>query len=40
MSTNNKNIFSKLNFFFGKKIEKFTFKNRMEIDKDITLLVG
>ena len=38
ISTNNKNIFSKLNFFLGKKIEKFTFKNRMEIDKAINII--
>ena len=31
-SINNNNIFSKLTLFNGKKIEKFSFKNRSEID--------
>ena len=34
-NTDNKNIFSKLTLFLEKKIEKFSFKNRIEIDKAV-----
>ncbi len=32
-NTQNKNIFSKLSLFNGEKIERFTFRNKIEIDK-------
>ena len=35
---NNKNIFSKLCLFNGKKTEKFSFRNKMDIDKIINVL--
>ena len=31
-NTDNKNIFSKLSLFNGEKVERFTFKNKIEID--------
>ena len=34
-NTDNKNIFSNLTLFLEKKIEKFSFKNRIEIDKAV-----
>jgi len=34
----NKNIFSKISLFNGKKIERFTFKNRSEIEKAINVI--
>ena len=37
-NTNNKNIFSKLSLFKGKKIERFTFKNKIEIDKALDVI--
>ncbi len=37
-NTNNKNIFSKLSLFKGKKIERFTFKNKIEIDKALDII--
>ena len=35
LSIDNKNIFSKLTFFNGKKIERFTFKNKVGVDKAV-----
>ena len=35
---NNKNIFSKLSLFDGKKIERFSFKNKEEIQKAIDVI--
>ena len=35
---NNKNILSKLSLFNGEKIERFTFKNKNEIDKAISVI--
>ena len=35
---NNKNIFSKLSLFNGEKIERFTFKNKKEIQKAVDLI--
>ena len=35
LSIDNKNIFSKLTFFNGKKIERFTFKNKVEVEKAV-----
>ena len=35
---NNKNIFSKISLFNGEKIERFTFKNRREIDKALNII--
>ena len=35
---NDKNIFSKLSLFKGEKIERFTFKNKIEIDKAMNLI--
>ena len=37
-NTNNKNFFSKLSLYENKKIEKFTFKNKNEIDKAISII--
>ncbi|MDB9760659.1 type I DNA topoisomerase [Pelagibacteraceae bacterium] len=37
-NNNNKNIFSKISFFNEKKIERFTFKNKNEIDKAIYVI--
>ena len=37
-NTNNKNIFSKLSLFKGKKIERFTFENKIEIDKALDVI--
>jgi DNA topoisomerase-1 len=37
-NTNNKNIFSKLSLFEGKKIERFTFTNKIEIDKALNII--
>ena len=37
-NTDNKNIFSKLSLFDGNKVERFTFKNKMEIDKALELI--
>jgi len=37
-NTNNKNIFSKLSLFKRKKIERFTFKNKIEIDKALDII--
>jgi DNA topoisomerase-1 len=37
-STDNKNIFSKLTIFNGKKIKKFTFRNKTEIDNAINII--
>ena len=37
-SNDNKNIFSKLTLLNGKKIEKFSFKNKTEIDKAINTI--
>ena len=37
-NTNNKNIFSKLSFFNGNKVERFTFKNKAEIDNALNII--
>ena len=37
-NTNNKNIYSKLSLFKKKKIERFTFKNKIEVDKALDLI--
>ena len=37
-NTNNKNIFSKISLFNGKKNERFTFKNKSEIDKALNVI--
>ena len=37
-TTDNKNIFSKLTLFNGKKIEKFSFKNKIAIDKAVNVI--
>ena len=37
-NTNNKNIFSKLNLFKGEKGERFTFKNKIEINKALDII--
>jgi len=37
-NTNNKNIFSKLSLFNGSKVERFTFKNKFEIDQAIDVI--
>jgi DNA topoisomerase I len=37
-NTENKNIFSKLSLFDGNKVERFTFKNKIEIDKALELI--
>ena len=37
-NTDNKNFISKLNFYEEKKIERFTFKNKEEIDKAISVI--
>jgi DNA topoisomerase I len=37
-NTDNKNIFSKLSLFNEKKIERFTFKNKTEIDKALDVI--
>jgi len=36
--TGNKNIFSKLTFFRGEKIEKFSFRNKKEIDIAVSII--
>ena len=37
-NTNNKTIFSKLNLFKGEKVERFTFKNKIEINKALEII--
>jgi len=37
-NTDNKNIFSKLSLFKGEKIERFSFKNKVEIDKALDII--
>merc|ERR1712127_242219 len=37
-NTDNKNIFSKLSLFNEKKVERFTFKNKIEINKAINVI--
>ena len=37
-NTNNKNIFSKVSLFNGEKVERFTFKNKGEIDKALDVI--
>ena len=37
-NTNNKNIFSKISLFNEEKIERFTFKNKNEIDKALNVI--
>jgi len=37
-STDNKNIFSKITLFNGKKVERFTFKKKLEIDKALSII--
>jgi len=37
-NTENKNIFSKLSLFNGKKIERFSFTNKVEIDKALNVI--
>ena len=37
-STENKNIFSKITLFNGKKVERFTFKKKLEIDKALSII--
>ena len=37
-NTNNKNIFSKISLFNGKKIERFTFKSKNEIDSALNII--
>jgi len=37
-NTENKNIFSKISLFNGEKIERFTFKNKSEIDKTLNTI--
>jgi DNA topoisomerase I len=37
-NTSNKNIFSKLSLFNGNKVEKFSFKNKIETDKAIEII--
>ena len=37
-NNDNKNILSKLSLYNGKKIERFTFKNKIEIDKAINII--
>jgi len=37
-NTDNKNIFSKLSLFNGNRVERFTFKNKAEIDEALNLI--
>jgi DNA topoisomerase-1 len=37
-NTDNKNIFSKISFFNGEKVERFTFKNKVEINKALNII--
>ena len=37
-NTDNKNIFSKISFFNGEKVERFTFKNKSDIDKALNVI--
>ena len=37
-NTENKNIFSKISLFNGEKVERFTFKNKNEIDKALSII--
>jgi DNA topoisomerase-1 len=37
-NTENKNIFSKLSLFNGEKVERFTFRNKIEIDKALNII--
>jgi len=37
-NTNNKNIFSKISLYNGEKIERFTFKNKSEIEKALNVI--
>jgi DNA topoisomerase-1 len=37
-NTNNKNIFSKVSLFNGERVERFTFKNKGEIDKALDVI--
>ena len=37
-NTDNKNIFSKLSLFNGEKVERFTFKNKIEIDAALDVI--
>jgi len=37
-NTDNKNIFSKISIFNGKKVERFTFKNKSETDKALDII--
>ena len=37
-NTENKNIFSKLSLFNSEKVERFTFKNKIEIDKALEII--
>jgi DNA topoisomerase-1 len=37
-NTNNKNIFSKLSLYNGNKVERFTFKNKNEIDEALAII--
>jgi len=37
-STNNKNIFSRLSLYNGKKVERFTFKNKIEINQSLDII--
>jgi len=37
-NTNNKNIFSKISLFDGKRVERFTFKNKIEIGKALDVI--
>jgi len=37
-NTDNKNIFSKIGIFNGEKVERFTFKNKNEIDKALNVI--
>ena len=37
-NTNNKNIFSKISLFNGERVERFTFKNKVEVDKALDVI--
>ena len=37
-SVDNKNIFSKISLFNGEKVERFTFKNKLETDKALNII--
>ncbi|MBL6857378.1 MAG: type I DNA topoisomerase [Pelagibacteraceae bacterium] len=37
-NTENKNIFSKLSLFNGEKVERFSFRNKVEIDKTLSII--